>query len=104
MRQRTFWVSILSSRTRNLYIGVSSDVVIRVHQHKTKALIGYTARYNIDRLVHLEGFPTAEQSIAREEELKSWRRDLKTELIESDNPTWDHLSAGWHESVERDPA
>ena len=97
MNQRTFWTYILSSRSRNLYVGVTNDVVVRVHQHKTKALGGFSARYNIDRLVYFELFPTAEQAIAREKELKSWRRSLKTALIEIDNPTWDDLSSDWYE-------
>ena len=86
MSQRTYWVYILSSRSRNLYIGVTNDLAVRVHQHKTKVLGGFTARYNIDRLVYFEQYPTAEQAIAREKEIKSWRRSLKTELIDIDNP------------------
>ena len=97
MSQHTCWVYILSSISRNLYVGVTNDLAVRVHQHKTKALVGFTAKYNIDRLVYFEQFPTAEQAIAREKELKSWRRSLKTELIDGDNPAWDDLSSDWFE-------
>ena len=73
MPQRTYAVYILSSRSRNLYSGVTIDLLTRVHQHKTKALGGFTARYNIDRLVYFEEYPTAVQAITREKELKDWR-------------------------------
>ena len=102
MPQRTYAVYILSSRSRNLYIGVTSDLLTRVHQHKTKALGGFTARYNIDRLVYFEEYPTAVQAITREKELKDWRRELKIKLIESENPVWDDLSSGWYDSLEHD--
>ena len=102
VRQKAFWVYFLSSRSRNLYVGVTSDLLTRVHKHKTKALGGFTARYNIDRLVYFEEHPTAEEAIGREKELKDWRRELKIKLIESDNPTWDDLSAGWYDALERD--
>ena len=94
MRQKAFYVYILSSRSRNLYICVTSDLVIRVRQHKTKALGGFTARYNINRLVYVEEYPTPTQAFAREKELKDWRRELKIKLIESENPAWDDLSSG----------
>ena len=102
MPQRAFAVYILSSRSRNLYVGVTSDLVIRVHQHKTKAFGGFTARYHIDRLVYLGEYPTAAEAIGREKELKDWRRELKVKLNESDTPAWDHLSSGWYDSLERD--
>jgi putative endonuclease len=74
---------------------MTNDLAVRVHQHKTKALGGFTARYNIDRLVYFEQLPTAVQAIAREKEIKSWRRSLKVELIDRDNPVWEVLSSGW---------
>src|ERR1041384_1236605 len=102
MRNKAFSVYILSSRSRNLYVGVTNDLVKRVYQHKTKMLGGYTSRYNIDRLVYFEEYPTAEQAITREKELKDWRRELKIELIERENPAWEDLSAGWYDSLETD--
>ena len=98
MRQKAFFVYILSSRSRNLYVGVTSDLVVRVHKHKTKALGGFTARYNIDRLVYFEEYPMAEQAIAREKELKDWRRELKIKLIESENRAWNDLGSGWYDN------
>jgi putative endonuclease len=74
---------------------MTSDLVVRVYQHKTKALGGFTARYNVDRLVYFEEHSTAVEAIAREKELKDWRRELKVELIERENPAWADLSEGW---------
>ena len=97
MPEKTFYVYILSSRSRTLYTGMSSDLLLRLHQHKTKALGGFTARYNIDRLVYLEQFKSANEAIEREKELKDWRRELRVALIEQDNPAWEDLSAGWYD-------
>jgi putative endonuclease len=58
---------------------------------------GFTASYNINRLVCVEEFSTPSSAIAREKQLKSWRRDKKIRVIESVNPSWDDLSAGWYE-------
>ena len=102
MQPKVFWVYILSSRSRNLYIGVTSDLLTRVHKHKTKTLGGFTAKYNIDRLVYFEEYPTATQAISREKELKDLRRELKIKLIESENPTWCDLSSEWYNSLERE--
>ena len=62
-----------------------------------KDVPGFTASYNISRLVCFEEFGTAAAAIAREKQLKSWRRDKKIRVIESVNPSWDDLSAGWYE-------
>lgn len=97
MAHKVFHVYILSSRSRNLYVGVTSDLVHRVGQHKAKTFGGHTAKYNIDRLVYFEEHATAEEAIAREKEIKDWRRERRVALIEDRNPTWDDLSAIWFE-------
>jgi putative endonuclease len=102
MPQKTFYVYILSSRSRNLYIGLTSDLVARVHEHKTKAYDGHTSKYNIDRLVFVEQFAIARDAVEREKEMKSWRRERKMVLIEEGNPAWDDLSEGWYASLGRD--
>jgi putative endonuclease len=89
---RTYFVYILASKSRRLYIGITSDLERRVWQHKTKALGGFTARYNIDRLVHVEDYSDVHEAIAREKQLKNWRREKKIALIASRNPTWRDLS------------
>ncbi len=100
MQPKAFYVYIMSSRSRNLYVGVTSDLVGRVWQHKTKALGGHTARFNIERLVYFEEFGTAAEAICREKELKDWRRERKVALIEAGNPAWDDLAAGWYDAME----
>ena len=94
---KTFHVYLLSSRSRNLYTGVTSDLVARVQQHKTKMYGGHTAKYNIDRLVYFEEFASAAEAIAREKEIKQWRRELRVALIETTNPTWSDLSKDWYD-------
>ena len=90
------YVYILASRSRVLYIGVTNDLQRRVSEHKLKTVPGFTARYNITRLVHYEFFENIRDAIAREKQLKGWRRSKKTALIESENPDWHDLSQGWN--------
>ena len=93
----SYFVYIMASLSRTLYIGVTNDLVRRVHEHKMKELRGFTASYHINRLVWFEEFATPSDAIAQEKQLKNWRRDKKIQLIESVNPSWDDLSAGWEE-------
>ena len=86
MPAKAFHVYILASRTRVLYVGVTSDLARRVAQHKRRAIPGFTARYNVDRLVHCEETGDALSSIAREKQIKGWLRSRKVALIEADNP------------------
>ena len=92
---RSYYVYILSSRSRNLYIGVTDDLERRVWQHRTGAVPGFTSRYRINRLVYYEDTTSAESAITREKQLKGWRRNRKVELIESVNPTWQDLAEDW---------
>ncbi|MFB6452690.1 GIY-YIG nuclease family protein [Bradyrhizobium tunisiense] len=90
-----YYVYILASRKHGtLYIGVTNELVRRVYQHRTKAVPGFTTKYGIDKLVLFEIYDDAETAIAREKELKKWRRDWKTRLIEEQNPNWDDLYPG----------
>jgi putative endonuclease len=73
---------------------VTNDLVRRVYEHKTKAVPGFTTRYGVDKLVLFEIYDDAASAIAREKELKKWRRDWKTRLIEEQNPNWDDLYLG----------
>jgi len=87
--RKTYYVYILASRPNgDLYIGVTSDLPKRVWQHKTKAVSGHSARYDIDKLVHFEVFEDAENAIRREKAMKKWNRDWKVQLIEENNPNW----------------
>lgn len=83
-------VYILSSgRHGTLYIGVTSNLIVRLHQHRTNAIPGFTSRYDVKRLVHYEMAGTMEAAILREKQLKAWRREWKIALIERDNPFWE---------------
>ncbi|MBR0968722.1 GIY-YIG nuclease family protein [Bradyrhizobium diazoefficiens] len=87
-----YYVYILASRKHGtLYIGVTSDLVRRVYEHRTKAVPGFTTKYGVDKLVLFVIYDDATTAIAREKELKKWRRDWKTRLIEEQNPNWDDL-------------
>ena len=93
--ERTYFVYILSSRSRNLYAGVTSDLIRRMWEHRTHAVPGHTARYRIDRLVYFEAFADPASAIAREKRIKGWLRSRKIALIERSNPTWEDLANGW---------
>jgi putative endonuclease len=94
---KPYYVYILASRSRNLYIGVTNDLERRVYEHKKKLVPGFTAKYNIDRLVHFETTEDVQAAIAREKQIKGWVRSRKVSLIESVNPTWDDLGVSWCE-------
>ncbi|KRP90707.1 GIY-YIG nuclease [Bradyrhizobium yuanmingense] len=89
------YVYILASRKHGtLYIGVTNDLVRRVYQHRTKTVPGFTSKYGVDKLVLFEIYDDPATAITREKELKKWRRDWKTRLIEEQNPNWDDLYPG----------
>ena len=79
-----------------LYIGVTSDVLRRIQEHKAGAIAGFSKDYRITRLVHLEETDDVGAAIAREKQLKGWRREKKVALIEAANPTWIDLSEEWY--------
>ena len=89
-----YHVYIMTSRSRVLYVGVSSHLTSRVCQHKEALPAGFTARYNIDRLVYCEEYHDVHDAIRREKQIKGWLRARKIALIESVNPRWDDLSGG----------
>ena len=88
---RTFFVYILANRSRGLYVGVTNDMSRRLAQHRV-ATSSFSARYRCSRLVLIETAPDAKTAIAREKQLKKWRREKKIALIEATNPAWDDLS------------
>ncbi len=88
----------MTNRKRGtLYTGVSGDLERRVYEHKNKLLPGFTSKYNLRRLVYHEETTDISVAIAREKEIKGWRREKKIALIESMNPDWDDLSEGWYD-------
>ena len=97
MHEGDYFTYIMASRSHTLYIGITGDLLKRVFQHKWKEHGGFTARYNCDRLVWFESHQDVQTAIAREKELKGWRRSKKIALIESVNPTWADLSRNWYD-------
>jgi len=87
-----FYVYLLSSRKHGtLYLGVTNDLVRRVYEHKNKVVPGFTTRYGVARLVWFECYDDPANAIAREKDIKKWKRDWKIRLIEEENPDWDDL-------------
>ncbi len=92
---RSYWVYILASRLGGtLYIGVTSDLIRRVYEHRSKAVPGFTKKYGVSRLVYYEQFGDVEFAIQREKRLKKWPRTWKIRLIEAVNPDWHDLYPG----------
>ena len=90
--ERVYHVYILANRLGGtLYIGVTGDLVRRIHQHREKLVKGFTQKYGVARLVYLEGFGEIGAAIQREKQLKRWNRAWKVKLIEEQNPNWDDL-------------
>ena len=83
---------LASGKIGAIYIGVTSTLLVRVHQHRTGLVPGFTKRYGIARLVRYEMFADMPTAIAREKQLKAWHRDWKMNLIEQENPAWDDLA------------
>ena len=86
------WVYIMSSHSRCLYIGVTSDLLDRVQEHKNGVYKRFTLKYKVHQLVYHECFHDIETTIAREKQLKGWSRAKKIALIEKMNPGWDDLT------------
>ena len=91
MPKRGYVYILASQRNGTLYIGVTSDLVKRVWQHKNDEIEGFTKRYGVHRLVYFEAHDDIRDAILREKRLKKWRRSWKLELIEEDNPGWNDL-------------
>ena len=95
MRTKTYYVYIMASKSRTLYTGVTNNLERRVVEHPRKLQRGFTARYNINRLVHYEVFADVRAAIAREKQIKAWGRMKKIGLIEATNRDWKDFSDGW---------
>jgi putative endonuclease len=85
---------LASRRNGTLYVGVTSDLVKRVWEHKDHVVEGFTKKYGVDRLVWYEVHSTMESAIQREKAIKEWKRAWKVELIEKANPEWVDLYDG----------
>jgi putative endonuclease len=103
---KQFFVYIMTNGPRSavLYAGITGNLPRRVWQHKNKLIRGFTSRYNLIQLVYYECFFYPDAAIAREKEIKGWRRSKKIKLIESMNPKWDDLAKDWGKEYKPEPA
>ncbi len=105
--EHRYYVYILASKSRTLYIGVTNNLRARVFQHRRGEIGGFTNDYKVHRLVYYEQHAWIQNVIGREKQLKRWRREKKVWLIERENPTWEDLAADWGKPVKlinRNPA
>ena len=101
VRERPLYsVYIMASRSLTFYIGVTRDLYRRTMEHKHHSLEGFTSKYRVERLVYYGRFVDIRAAIAREKQLKGWRREKKIALIRSQNPTWIDLSEEWGKPIQ----
>lgn len=91
-----YYVYILSSSRGTLYTGVTNNIWNRLLTHKRKELNGFTCKYSVNRLIHYEEFRYINIAIAREKEIKGWRRSKKLALVKSSNPEFNDLAQDWY--------
>jgi putative endonuclease len=96
---RHYYVYIMASKSRVLYVGITNDIFRHVWEHRNNVNPGFTSKYRIHRLVYFEILRYVGNAIAREKRIKGWLREKKVALIRSANPTWEDLSEGWFEAI-----
>ena len=91
-----YYVYILTNwNNKVMYVGVTNNLQRRIAEHKSKLIEGFTKKYNVNKLVYYEHTTDINSAIAREKEIKGWKRYKKDELVVSINPKWKDLSLGW---------
>jgi len=100
---KTYFVYIMTNRSKTLYVGITNSLIRRVREHKLGIGSGFTAKYRLDRLVYFERFEDVHRAIGREKTIKGWLRIRKIALIVSVNPAWRDLSAEWYERHQFQP-
>ena len=98
--RKTYWVYFMTNRSGTLYIGLTGNLARRVYEHRHRLIPGFTSRYRIDRLIHVEPYADLRDAIAREKQLKGWRRDRKLAVIAQEKPDWRDLGEEWFGPVE----
>ena len=89
---RSYFVYILTNKSRTLYVGITNDLHRRLTEHQEKLLPGFTKKYHLTTLIYFEEFNGVYEAIAREKQIKKWARVKKIALIESSNPGWKDVS------------
>ena len=88
-----YYVYILTNHNdKVMYVGVTNDLARRIQEHKSELIEGFTKRYHVHKLVYYEQCTDVNAAIAREKQLKGWKREKKNALVETMNPTWEDLS------------
>ena len=90
------YIYIIGNAKPVLYVGVTSDLNKRIWEHKNKIIKGFSYKYNLNKLLFFEEFPTIIQAIEMEKKIKNWHRDWKLNLIKQSNPTFEDLAKGWY--------
>ena len=103
MKEHNYSVYMIASRSRVLYIGMTSDLHRRVWEHTNDLIEGFTRQYQCHRLVYFESFDDVNNAIDREKQLKRWNRTKKEWLISQRNPTWEDLAADWYVTHQFEP-
>ena len=99
---RQYYVYIMTNRSGTLYTGVTNNLHRRVWEHREHVVQGFTDAYNVTRLVYHEATTDVKAALAREKQIKGWRRAKKVALIEAANPEWRDLSEGWYSDASSD--
>jgi putative endonuclease len=94
---KTYYVYIMTNKSKTLYTGVTNNLERRVYEHKHRLIPGFTSKYNITKLVYYEEGNDVHIALTREKQIKGWLRAKKIALIESVNPEWKDLSLEWHD-------
>ena len=90
--KKIYYVYILANkRNGTLYTGITSDLALRIYQHKKGIIKGFTKKYNVKILVHVETYTNVQDAILREKRIKKWKRQWKINIIEEHNPNWHDL-------------
>jgi putative endonuclease len=100
MRSKRYYVYIIASKSRVIYVGMTGFLMPRILPHKAGEGGQFSSKYCVHRLVYYQVFEHVETAIRRETEIKKWRREKKKALIENENPTWEDLAADWGKQVD----
>ncbi len=102
MKEHSYFVYIMASKTHVLYCGVTNDLIRRVAQHKRGEFPGFSQKYKCHRLVWFEHFQYVGNAITREKQIKKWNRAKKLDRIRESNPAWIDLSEGWFDRISQE--
>jgi putative endonuclease len=94
---KTYYVYIMTNKSKTLYTGMTDNLERRVQEHKNKLIPGFSQKYNITKLIYYEETNDVYKAIDREKQIKGWLRAKKIALIESCNPEWRDLSLDWYD-------